>query len=66
MILLASRQRKPENILKAHPGAILADITSKSDNDLVKLSPFYPHGGIPVPFSLSSTAACVCKQCDKD
>ena len=24
-----------------------------------KLSPFYPHGGIPVPFSESVTAMCV-------
>ena len=26
---------------------------------LVKLSPFYPHGGIPVPFSEGFTATCV-------
>ncbi|MFW5553142.1 MAG: DUF6939 family protein, partial [Prevotella pectinovora] len=26
---------------------------------LVKLSPFYPHGGIPVPFSEGYTAMCV-------
>lgn len=59
MILISSKRRKPENIMKEHPDAILADVTSKSDNDLVKLSPFYPHGGIPVPFSPGYTAMCV-------
>jgi len=39
--------------------AILADVTSHAADDLKKLSPFYPHGGIPVPFSESVTAMCV-------
>ena len=34
-------------------------MTSKATDGLVKLSPFYPHGGIPVPFSKCDTAACV-------
>lgn len=59
MILIASKRRKPENILKEHPGAILADVTSQAKDDCVKLSPFYPHGGIPVPFSPGYTATCV-------
>ena len=59
MIIIASKRRKVENILKEYPGAILADVTSKSTDGLVKLSPFYPHGGIPVPFSEGWTATCV-------
>lgn len=59
MILIDSHKKKPENILKQHPGAILADVTSKATDALVKLSPFYPHGGIPVPFSEGMTATCV-------
>ena len=39
--------------------AILADVTSHAADDLKKLSPFYPHGGIPVPFSEGVTAMCV-------
>ena len=59
MILIESKRKKIENILKKYPGAIVADVTSKSTDGLVKLSPFYPHGGIPVPFSDGITASCV-------
>ena len=59
MIIIASKRRKPENILKQYPNAILADVTSHATDDLKKLSPFYPHGGIPVPFSEGVTAMCV-------
>lgn len=60
MIIIESKRRKEENILKEyHPGAILADVTSQATDGLVKLSPFYPHGGIPVPFSPLWTATCV-------
>lgn len=59
MITIASKRRKAENILNEYPGAILADVTSKATDGLVKLSPFYPHGDIPVPFSEGRTATCV-------
>lgn len=45
--------------MKKYPGAILADVTSSAKDGLVKLSPFYPHGGIPVPFTEGMTATCV-------
>lgn len=44
---------------KKYPNAILADVTSRATGALVKLSPFYPHYGIPVPFSPGYTATCV-------
>lgn len=59
MILIASKRKKAETILKAHPGAIIADVTSQAKDGLVLLSPFYPHGDIPVPYSEGYTAACV-------
>ncbi len=59
MIIIETKRKKPENILKRYPGAILADVTSKATDGLVKLSPFYPHGDIPVPFSEGYTATCV-------
>lgn len=59
MIVIESKRRKVANILKGYPDAILADVTSHATDDLVKLSPFYPHGGIPVPFSEGYTAMCV-------
>lgn len=59
MIIIESKRKKPETILKQYPDAILADVTSGAKDGLVKLSPFYPHGSIPVPFSEGYTATCV-------
>lgn len=59
MIIVESKRKKKETILKKYPNAILADVTSHATDSLVKLSPFYPHGGIPVPFSEGYTASCV-------
>ena len=59
MIIIESKRKKPATILKKYPNAILADVTSSAKDGLVKLSPFYPHGGIPVPFSEEYTASCV-------
>lgn len=59
MIIIESKRKKAETILKNYPDAILADVTSKAKDGLVKLSPFYPHYGIPVPFSPGYTATCV-------
>lgn len=59
MIIIESKRKKTATILKTYPDAILADVTSGAKDGLVKLSPFYPHGGIPVPFSEGYTATCV-------
>lgn len=59
MIIVESKRKKPATILKKYPDAILADVTSGAKDGLIKLSPFYPHGDIPVPFSEGYTAACV-------
>ena len=59
MIIIESKRKKAATILKKYPDAILADVTSGAKDGLVKLSPFYPHGGIPVPFSEGYTATCV-------
>jgi len=59
MVVIESKRRKRENILKKYPNAIIADVTSQATDGLVRLSPFYPHGGIPVPFSEGYTAMCV-------
>ena len=45
--------------MKKYPDAILADVTSGAKDEFVELSPFYPHYGIPVPFSEGYTATCV-------
>ena len=59
MIIIESKRKNPKTIQKHYPDAILADVTSSAKDGLVKLSPFYPHGGIPVPFSEGYTATCV-------
>lgn len=59
MIVIESKRRKRENILKKYPDAVIADVTSQATDGLVKLSPFYPHGDVPVPFSEGYTAMCV-------
>ena len=59
MIIIESKRKKLENILKKYPGAILADVTSNANDELVKLSPFFPHGDIPVPYTEGMTASCV-------
>ena len=59
MIIIESKRKKPETILKKYPDAILADVTSGAKDGLRKLSPFYPHYDIPVPFSEGYTATCV-------
>ena len=48
MIIVESKRKKPATILKKYPDAILADVTSGAKDGLRKLSPFYPHYGIPV------------------
>ena len=43
---------KPVLSLKEkYPNAMIIDVTSKAQDEFVKFSPFYSHGGIPVPFT---------------
>lgn len=51
MIIIESKRKSIATIEQRHPGAIIIDVTSKSSNRFVQFSPFYPHGGIPIPFS---------------
>lgn len=59
MIIVESKRKKIETLRKAYPGADIIDVTSNSESQFVKFSPFYPHGGIPVPFSGECTGASV-------
>jgi hypothetical protein len=59
MIYVENKKKKEATLLKKYPEAIIADVTSKATTGLVKLSPFYPHGDIPVPFSEGYTSECV-------
>lgn len=59
MIIIESKRKRRETILKKYPDAVIADVTSHATDGRIKLSPFYPHGDIPVPFSEGYTATCV-------
>lgn len=57
MIFIKNKKCSISNILKEYPDAKIFDVTSKGE--FKRLSPFYPHGGIPVPFSGSVTSQSV-------
>ena len=60
MIYIVNKKRKLDRVKKAYPDAAILDITSTTSLRYAQvLSPFYPHGNIPVPFSDGITAACV-------
>ncbi len=44
------------DLAKLPPDAIVHDVSSRAKPPFVKLSPFYPHGGIPVPGQEGATA----------
>lgn len=57
MIYIESKHRKIERINKQYPNAEILDLTSNSPYKYGQLlSPFYPHGNIPIPFSPGYTA----------
>lgn len=61
MIYIINRRRKIESIRKDFHSAYILDVTSKSDERAgLVLSPFYPHGNIPIPLvSNGLKATCV-------
>ncbi|MET8630039.1 hypothetical protein ABZW30_41035 [Kitasatospora sp. NPDC004669] len=58
-IRIASRRRTTASLTAAFPGAEIIDVTSKASEPWVRLSPFYPHGGIPVPYGDGVTSQSV-------
>jgi hypothetical protein len=55
-IHVESRRKKRSTVEKAWPDALILDVTSKGKEPWVRFSPFYPHGGIPVPNTPSTFA----------
>jgi len=58
-ITVESRRKKLATLEKLWPGATIIDVTSKGIEPWVQFSPFYPHGGIPIPNTPSETAQSV-------
>ena len=59
MIFIESKRKKLEDIEAQYPDAMIIDVTSRSQDEFVKFSPFYPNGGIPVPFTEGLVAVSV-------
>jgi hypothetical protein len=58
-IELARRGASAATLQKRFGAAAILDLTSRGPEPWVRFSPFYPHGGIPVPFSPGEVAASV-------
>ena len=59
MIVIESKKKKMETLKKEYPDAIIIDVTSHAQDEFIKFSPFYPNGGIPVPFTEGLVAVSV-------
>lgn len=59
MIIVKNKRCSAEKLKSEFPGCIIIDVTSKGEGEWQRLSPFYPHGGIPVPFSEGVTSMSV-------
>ncbi|MDY3562047.1 hypothetical protein R5W23_003493 [Gemmata sp. JC673] len=58
-VVVESRRKKAETVAQQWPGATVADVTSKGPEPWVRFSPFFPHGGIPIPNTPHETASSV-------
>jgi hypothetical protein len=58
-IHVANRRRSAASLAAAYPGALIIDVTSRAAQPWVRLSPFFPHGQIPVPFMPGMTSQSV-------
>jgi Family of unknown function (DUF6939) len=59
-IVVASRRLEPATLIKRFGAeAVCLDLTSRGPEPWVRFSPFFPHGGIPVPFSPGVSSASV-------
>lgn len=60
MVFFIASKRVSTSTLKQHYGNIhVIDVTSRGVEPWIRFSPFYPHGGIPVPFSPGVVSASV-------
>jgi hypothetical protein len=58
-IIVVHRSTRSATILRQWPDAEIIDVTSKGPPPWQRFSPFYPHGGVPVPFSPGVTSQSV-------
>ena len=51
MIIIESKKKTLESLKAQYPDAMIIDVTSHAQDEFVKFCPFYPNGGIPIPFT---------------
>ena len=51
MIIIESKRKTPKALKEQYPDAMIIDVTSHAVDEFVTFSPFYPIGGVPVPFT---------------
>jgi hypothetical protein len=56
---VASHRSSAESLLRRYGDATVIDVTSRGPQPWMRFSPFYPQGGIPVPFSPEQTGVSV-------
>ncbi len=56
---VASHRSSAESLQRRYADATVIDVTSRGPQPWIRFSPFYPHGGIPVPCSPEQTGASV-------
>ena len=59
MIYIENKKKYIKTLRKYYPNAEIIDLTSKGEEPYVKLSPFYPHDNIPIPFSPNNFSSSV-------
>jgi hypothetical protein len=58
-LVIESRRKKLATVERLWPGATVIDVTSKGIQPWVRFSPFYAHGGIPIPNTAEEKAQSV-------
>src|SRR5262245_22655287 len=58
-LMLTVSLRSRAQALRAQSDVVIHDVTSRGPEPWVRFSPFFPHGGIPVPFTAGRTAMSV-------
>ena len=59
MIIIESKRKTTQALKEQYPDAMIIDVTSHAVDEFVMFSPFYPIGGIPVPFTEGLVAVSV-------
>lgn len=51
MIIVLNVKKSIDRIKSEYPNSVIVNVSSKAELPFLKLSPFFPHGGIPIPYT---------------